>query len=109
MLFRSIRVLAGDFFQCANLLFHRKTRWQAMVKNVISQHAQASGDGLRIPADHRFGMAALDQLLHLLRMMQAHGVMFLQIQSHLEDTQQPFVFVILVGSEHMQLLITLAD
>lgn len=32
-----------------------------MVKNVISQHAQASGNGLRIPADNFFRMATLDQ------------------------------------------------
>ncbi len=74
---RIIRMLAGDFFQCANLLFHRKTRWQAMVKNVISQHAQASGDGLRIPADNFFRMATLDQFLHLFRLMQTDRNMFL--------------------------------
>ena len=83
---RIIRMLAGDFFQCANLLLHRKTRRQAMVKNVISQHAQASGDGLRIPADNFFRMATLDQLLHFFRLMQTDRNMFLQIQRLLENT-----------------------
>lgn len=75
---RIIRVVAGDF-SVRQLLFHRKTRWQAMVKNVISQHAQASGDGLRIPADNFFRMATLDQLC-LFRLMQTDRNMFLQIQ-----------------------------
>ena len=48
-----------------------------MIENIISQHAQAGSDGLRIPADHRFGMAAFHQLLYLFWLMQANRNMFL--------------------------------
>ena len=98
---RVIRMLTGDFLQRTELFFHVKARGIAVVENIVSQHAQACRDGLRVPADHRFGVAALNQLLHLLRVVQANGDMLLQIQAYLEGAQQPFVFVVLVGGEHM--------
>ena len=101
-------MLTGDFLQRAQLFFHVKARRVAVVENIIGQHAQTCGHGLCVPADHRFGVAALNQLLHLLRVMKAYGDVLLQIQPDLEGAQQPFVFVVLVGGEHMQLLIALA-
>ena len=106
--YRVILVLAGDFLQCAELLVHVKAGGVTVIKNVVGQYPQACGHGLRVPADHRFGMAALHQLLHLLRVVQAHGDMLLQIQPYLEGAQQPLIFVDLVGGQHMQLLVALA-
>ena len=105
---RVIGMLAGDFLQRAQLFFHVKARGVVVIKNIVSQHAQTCGHGLCVPADHRFGVAALDQLLHLLRVMKAYGDVLLKVQPHLEGAQQPFVLVVLVGGEHMQLLIALA-
>ena len=50
---------------------------KAMIEHVIRQHPQTGGDGLRVPADHRFGMAAFYQFLHLFRLMQADRNMLL--------------------------------
>ncbi|VFT72993.1 Uncharacterised protein [Klebsiella aerogenes] len=74
---RVVRMLAGDLFQSLNLFIHLKALRKAMIENIIRQHAQAGSDGLRIPADHRFGMAAFHQLLHLFWLMQANRNMFL--------------------------------
>lgn len=79
---RVIRMLTSNFLQRAELFIHVKARGVAVIENVVRQHPQARGDGLRIPADHRLGVAALDQLLHLLWVMKAHGDMLLQIQPH---------------------------
>ncbi len=106
---RVIRVLTGDFLQRAKLLVHGEPGGITMIENIVSQHPQACRNGLRVPADHRFGVAALHQLLHLLRVMQADRDMLLQIQPHLEGAQQAFVFVVSVGRQHMQLLVTEAD
>ncbi|MNO99840.1 hypothetical protein D3C76_916220 [compost metagenome] len=68
---RVIRVLARNFLQRTQLFIHRKAGRVAVIKNIVRQHAQASRDRLGIPAQHCFGVAALYQFLHLLRMMQA--------------------------------------
>ncbi|MNN49449.1 hypothetical protein D3C81_1639750 [compost metagenome] len=80
-----------------------------MIKNIVSQYPQAGRDRLGIPADHRFGVAALHQFLHLLRVMQTDRNMLLQIKPHLEDAQQSLVFMVFIGRQHVQLLIALAD
>ena len=74
---RVIGMLAGDFLQRAQLFFHVKARRVAVVENIIGQDPQTCRYGLRVPADHRFGVAALDQLLHLLRVVKAYGDMLL--------------------------------
>ena len=106
---RVIRVLTRNLFQRAELFVHVKARRVAVIEDIVSQHPQARRDGLRVPADHRFRMAALHQLLHLFRIMKADGDMLLQIQPDLEGSQQPLVFMIFVGGKHVQLLIALAD
>ncbi|MNP85443.1 hypothetical protein D3C76_1851900 [compost metagenome] len=63
----------GDFLQRAELLVHGETGGVAMIENVVCQHPQACRNGLRVPADHRFSVTALHQLLHLLRVMQTDG------------------------------------
>ena len=78
-----------------------------MVKEIVRQHPQAGGNGLRVPANHRFRMAALHQFLHLFRLMKADGNMLLQVQSNLECAQQAFMIAALVGRQHMHLLIAL--
>ena len=106
---RVIRMLSGDLFQSLDLFIHLKALWKAMIEHVIRQHAQAGGDGLRVPADHRFGMAAFHQLLHLFRLMQADRNMLLQIQPHLKRPQQALMIVALVSGQHMHLLIALGN
>ena len=106
---RVIRMLPGDLFQSLDLFIHLKALREEMIEHVIRQHAKAGGDGLRVPADHRFGMAAFHQLLHLFRLMQADRNMLLQIQPHLERPQQALVVVALVSGQHMHLLITLGN
>ena len=74
---RVVRMLAGDLFQGADLFIHLEALRKAMIEHVIRQHPQTGGDGLRVPADHRFGMAAFYQFLHLFRLMQADRNMLL--------------------------------
>ncbi len=80
-----------------------------MIEHVVPQLAQARGDGLRIPADYRFRMASLHQLLHLFRLMQADGDMLLQIERYLKGARQALVAMVAVGRQHMHLLITGID
>ncbi|MNE23899.1 hypothetical protein D3C80_1171710 [compost metagenome] len=94
-------MLTGNFLQRAQWLIHGKARGIAVIENIVSQHAQSRRDRLGIPADHRFGVTALHQLLHFLRMMQADRNMFLEIQPYLKRAQQPFVFMIFIGRQHV--------
>ena len=74
---RVIRMLVGNFFQRADLLIHIEAGRVAMIENVVRQYPQACRDGLGVPADHRFGVAAFNQLLYLFRLVQADGDMLL--------------------------------
>ena len=102
-------MLPGNFLQRADLLIHVKALRIAVVQDVIGQHPQASGNGLRVPADHRLGMAALYQFLYFFGLVQADGDMFLQIQRHLKRPQQALVVIALVRRQHMHLLVALGD
>ncbi len=106
---RVIRVLAGDLLQRLQLFVHGETLGEAMVENIIGQYPQPRRNGLRIPADHRLGVAFLHQFLHLFRLMQADGNVLLQIQRHLKSPRQALIMAVAVGGKHMHLLIAGVD
>ena len=102
-------MLPGDFFQRADLFIHLKALRITVVEEIVRQLPQAGGNGLRVPANHRFRVAALHQFLHLFRLMKTDGNMFLKVQSNLESAQQAFVIAALVSRQHMHLLIALGN
>ncbi len=106
---RIIGMLTGDLLQRAERLLHIETTRQLMVEDGVGQRAQPRRDDFGVPADHRFRMAALYQLLHLFRLMQADGDMLLQVERHLKRARQPLVAVVAAGREHMHLLIAGVD